>query len=896
MINRETEDRRQETVDGVEILFSEHRTKDMTRTIYIIGLFFFLAGLPSQLTAQAQRSSAGEPFSIWMEPNTDDFATIQQQAEAYFEGRDKGRGTGYKQWKRWEYLNSRRLTEDGKITNHAVRNWDAFMEYSAAQGNQGTRATNGSWYFLGPTNWTNSTTGWGYNPGVGRVNCIAFHPTDANILWVGLPSGGLWKTINHGGNWYSLTDGIPSIGVSGIVVHPTSPNVIYILTGDGDGADTYSIGVLKTFDGGTSWYETGLTWDISTEVRGYKLIMDPSNSSEIWAVTNIGLYRTTNSGSTWDLMLSGSFRDLEFKPGSPSTMYAATSSNFYRSTDGGANWTLITSGLPSGEQRIAIGVSPDNSAYVYLVCGPGGALGDSTFRGLYRSFDSGLSFTLRSTEPNILGGSNNGGGSGNQSWYDLAIAVSRTDVGTLICGGINTWRSVSYGVSWSIRSHWRTTSIPAGVDYVHADIHALEVNPLNNRLYAGSDGGIFWSTDFGTNWTDMTSGLGATQWYKIAGFEGNSSLIIGGTQDNGSNKYTGSYTITHMLGADGMDCAISHTNSNTLYSFMQNGALFRSTNGGDNYTEITPSGSSGSWVTPIVMDPNNSSVLIAGYSDVYRTTNSGSSWANLGSNGSAAVAISPASSTIFYAANGSTLQRTSTTGITWTTISGGLPSLPITGIAIDPQAANQVWVSFGNFSDGNKVFFTSDASASPVVWTNISGSLPNTPVNCIVTDDGTGTDNVLYIGTDIGVFYRDATLGDWIPFSNWLPTVPVFDLEINNTSSVITAGTYGRGLWRSSMYTDCVPTWTLGGTGHVGYSYYQASDYISSSRTFDVGVGQEAFYKAGNYILLTQGFKVQNGSKFKAFIGPCGAGIPSFDGTTFIGTFAGPLSEMDGGF
>jgi hypothetical protein len=259
----------------------------MNRTIYTLALLLFLSGMHGELPAQqSQRSDMGEPFSIWLEPDTDDFETIRQQAEAYFEGRDKGRGTGYKQWKRWEYLNSRRLTVDGKTTNHAARNWEAFMEYSASQGARGTRATNGSWYFLGPTNWTNSTTGWGYNPGVGRVNCIAFHPTDPNTIWVGLPSGGIWKTTNHGSSWFSLSDGIPSIGVSGIVVHPSNPNIIYILTGDGDAADTFSTGVLKTYDGGSTWYETGLTWDISSQVRGYKLIIDPASSGEIWAVTN----------------------------------------------------------------------------------------------------------------------------------------------------------------------------------------------------------------------------------------------------------------------------------------------------------------------------------------------------------------------------------------------------------------------------------------------------------------------------------------------------------------------------------------------------------------------------------------------------------------------------------
>lgn len=861
------------------------------RTIQAFLLLVFLYFTPAVTGQLQQASEIAMPNAIWLEPQTDDFETIRQQAEAWFEGKEKGRGTGYKQWKRWEYFNERRLTPDGKVTNTSTKNWDAYMAYTNGAAGREITVTNGSWYTLGPVNWSNPWTG--YNPGIGRVNCIAFHPTDPNTIWVGLPAGGLWKTTNHGTSWTSLTDGLPSIGVSGIVVNTSNTNIIYILTGDGDAGDTRSIGVLKTTNGGTTWFSTGLSYDVTDDVRGYKLIKHPTNNSILWAVMTNGLWRTTNSGADWTNMRTGSYRDLEFKPGDASIVYASSTSSFFRSVDGGDIWTTITSGLPTGETRIAIGVSPANSTYVYLLCGPGGSGGAGTFKGVYRSFDSGLNFGLKSTTPNILGGSNTGGGDGDQAWYDLSIAVSRTDVADMVTGGINIWRSLDFGSTWDIRSHWKTTAMPAGVDYVHADIHALEINPINNRLYVGCDGGIFWSDNFGTDWYDISSGLGPTQWYKISGFESNPSLIIGGTQDNGSNKYTGSTTITHMLGADGMDCAISHANSNTFFSMQQDGALFRSTNGGSSFSYIQPAGSTGSWVTPVLMDPTNANILYIGYSDVYRTANGGTIWTNLGSDGRGELAMGTNNTAVIYASVGSTLQRTANTGSSWTTISGGLPALTITGIAVDPQASNQVWVCVGGFSNGQKVYFTPDASASPVVWTNVTGSLPNTIMNCIVTDNGLGTDNVLYVGTDIGVFYRDATLSDWVPFSNWLPVVPVFDLEINNTSALITAGTFGRGLWRSQTYTSCVPSWTLSGGAAPGYSYYQASNFINSTRVFNEGIGQEGIFKAANQITLLPGFNVTGGSKFKAMLGACGAGIPGFDAGTISGTYAGPMPGIE---
>jgi len=209
----------------------------MKRKILITIIFL----IPCFLYLSAQESAT----DIWLNSNTNDFKTIQQNAEAYFKNKDKGRGSGYKQWKRWEYINENRLTSDGRITNHTLRNWEAWQQYLNAnpkyKSSKGAGVTNGSWYSLGPSSYT--TSNHGYSPGMGRVNCIAFHPTNPNTYYVGTPAGGLWKTTNDGSSWGSLCNGIPSIGISGIVVHPTNPNIIYILTGDGDGGDTHSIGV-----------------------------------------------------------------------------------------------------------------------------------------------------------------------------------------------------------------------------------------------------------------------------------------------------------------------------------------------------------------------------------------------------------------------------------------------------------------------------------------------------------------------------------------------------------------------------------------------------------------------------------------------------------------------------
>ena len=201
-------------------------------------------------------------YDLWLNSDTNDFETIRQNTEAHFEGKYKGRGSGYKQWKRWEYLNEHRLSPDGKVTNHTLLNWLAYQKYLEKNPKYKepgpTDFNTGFWSFLAPTSYMNGN---GWNPGVGRVNCIAFHPTDPYTIYIGTPAGGIWKTAEDGTIWTSLCNGIPSIGVSDIVIHPANPNIIYILTGDGDGGNTLSVGVLKSNDGGASWSETGLTFD-----------------------------------------------------------------------------------------------------------------------------------------------------------------------------------------------------------------------------------------------------------------------------------------------------------------------------------------------------------------------------------------------------------------------------------------------------------------------------------------------------------------------------------------------------------------------------------------------------------------------------------------------------------
>jgi len=716
---------------------------------------------------------------------------VQQLAESYFENIDKGRGSGYKQYKRWEHRMERLVNEDGLINKNFSRmTWDAGIRANAINPSS-TNSRMAGWMDLGPTSYTNGNSG--YNGGLGRVGVVAFHPTDANTLYVGTPAGGMWKSTNGGSNWSPMSDALASIGVSGIAVDHTTPNTVYILTGDGDGGQTKSIGVMKSIDGGATWATTGLSWGVSSNNRGYKLLMHPTNSSIMLAVTTSGILKTNDGWATWSNVQGGSFRDIEFKPGDPTTMYASTTATFYRSTDTGSSWGTISSGLPTGENRAALGVSPANSNYVYYLAGP--ATGAGSFKGIFRSTDSGLTFSAMATTPNILGYPTNGSDSSSQSSYDLALAVNPSSANNIITGGINVWRSTDGGVNNTAVSQWNQ---PTGAfEYVHADIHELTYNPVDGKLYVGSDGGVSVSSDNGQTFTNIWDGLQIMQFYRIAGVEANPNLIIGGTQDNGTNVYSGSPNIQHIYGADGMDCVIDYNNNSTLYFAFQGGGFRKSTNGGTTSFNIKPGGSSGAWVTPYAMDANSPSIIYGGFSDVYRSANGGSSWTNLGSDGRGALAIGTDDPSRLYAAVGSGIQMSANTGGSWTTVTGSWPGLTITFIAVDPNDAQRVWITLGGYTAGQKVYESTNAGTS---WTNISGTLPNVPALSVAHQDTSGTPmDAIYVGMDVGVYYQ-SDVTPWQLHETGLPNTPIYDLEINETNQKIIAGTFGRGLWEAPLF------------------------------------------------------------------------------------------------
>lgn len=805
-------------------------------------------------------------MEMWKDPQGHTFYDIQKAFNEYFETHEPAKGTGYNQFKRWEYYMEPRVGPEGKIMNPQVKTFNNYLEYvqenSFNDPGQRTASLNGDWTFFGAQDHIKGNQG--YNGGIGRINIVAFHPTNSAIIYAGAPAGGLWRSTNTGSTWTPLTDGIDFWGVSGIVIDPTDTDIIYILTGDGDGSSSRSAGVWKSLNGGSTWSPTGLSINYETSTTdGYKLLMDPTDNNTLYAVMTNGLHKSTDAGATWSVIRAGSYRDMEFKPGDANTLYLSSTNTIYRSNNAGSTWTTVTT--ISGANRIALGVTPANSNYVYALCGP--STGTGSFKGVYRSTNSGVSFTLRGTSPNILGYSNTGNDNSNQSSYDLAIAVSPTNAEQIFTGGINVWTSTNGGTSFSIQSYWIEGS--AGFEYTHADIHELVFD--GNVLYCGSDGGVYRTTDYGVNWNDISSGLAITELYRFGGTPQNTGLYVGGAQDNGSNKWTSpipDLVMEHIDGADGMEAAVDPTNTNTLYTTRQFGSLFRSTNGGTTHTGISPGIlGGGNWVTPFILNPARPQTLIAMYSDVGVSYNQGTSWVNLSSGAvtggsSNCLAIAPSDTNTIYAVKSSAVWKTNNFGTTWTNITAGLPGGTYSYIAVDPNDADRIYVTRQSWTANNKIWRSTNGGTT---WTNFSGAtLPNVPANCVVAD-GTG-DHGVYLGTDAGVYYYDDGQADWIDFSNGLPFCRVMEMEINPLASQLRAATYGRSIWESDLYGGCPADLTL--TGPLsGTQVITASNTITSTNS--ILAGADITFSAGTSITLNPGFDQALGSEFHAVMSGC---------------------------
>ena len=715
---------------------------------------------------------------------------------------------GVELFQRWEAFMAPRVYPSGNMTlpYSSYTNFKRWLSAHSGAGRSGSLApvaggntggnSGGNWMAIGPVGKPS-----GLSTGTGRLNFLKFDPINAAIMWVGAPDGGLWKSTDSGASWSTNTDFLSVIGCSDIVIDPTNTNNMYLVTGDRDGQDRYSIGILKSTNGGLTWNPTSLVFQLSDYHYITRLLMDPNNPLVMIASSNTGTYRTTDG---WATYTTGHFpggntprlRDMKAKPFDFNTVYAARDT-FWKSTDGGLNWAPVISNLPtSNVRRISIGVSPANGNLVYALIGNDS---DHGFLGFYKSSDAGNTFTFMSDSPNILGWQPDGSDAGGQDWYDLAIVVSPTDSNRVTVGGVNHWQTTDGGSTWQNLSYWAS-----GI--VHADVHDLNYLPGSGSvLFSCNDGGIFKSWDNGTNWTDISHNLTIGQVVGIGLSATSPGRVVEGEQDNGTNLRAGT-SWSNIYGGDGGQCFIDRTNDNTIYVQYVNGAFARSDNGGGSFSSIAGSLPSGfdfysSWIQDPVMSTR---IYVGGYNPAYVSSDKGNTWTALASSpgtGSVlALAVAPSNNNVIYTVQYDAIAKSTDGGLTFSNITGALPtSAAFSNIAVSNTNADHIWVTYSGYSAGDKVYKSTDGGTT---WTNVSAGIPNVPINTLVYMSGSAIEEI-YIGGDLGVFYLNNNLSAALPFMTGLPNVAMKQLQIFLPTRKIRAATYGRSVWESDLFSNC---------------------------------------------------------------------------------------------
>lgn len=744
-------------------------------------------------TAQNWLSLIPEPSKN--EPKFKDFSNAFYE---YWNTHEHQNGQAYKHFKRTEWYVEPRLDETGEVP--AGIYYDE-IEKITRQRKEKDNAW-GEWTNLGPAftpNWMNQTR----LSGSGRLDCVEFHPGDTSIIWVGAHSGGFWKSTDGGISWYTTTDHLPSIGVSAMVVHPQNPDILYIGTGDRDSFVDFGIGVLKSFDGGETWEQTGLIHQLPENKIINKLLIHPNSPEVLYAATSHGIFKTHDDGANWSLIQSGHYKDIVFKPNDPETLFATSfsfygNSRIYKTIDAGENWLDISSTVipPSSVCRMALGVTPSNPEILYALCSR--SYPNSNLYGLFKSTDAGETWEqiVSGDDLNLLGRSAYGTDTEGYGWYTLTIAVSPSDENLIFTGGINLWKSTNGGLDWQILTH-ENPNIP-NVYNTWVDYHDLRFRPGTEQLFCCHDGGIIKTYDYGAIFSNITNGLEILQIYKIGLSATNEEKALCGDQDQFTMYKNGDEWHCMPYGESGENF-FDYTNPQTFYMSGYGGGLRRTLNGGTSASNITPSGQSFYlWLAPFIIHPTDPNTIFVGINDVFKSVNQGTQWTKISDNLSSSqliiLEIAPSDPQVMVAGGNSSLRKTTDGGQTWSTILPGLPAGRITDMCISSANPAHFYVTAGGFTGTSKVYESLNGGDS---WENITLNLPNVPATCISYQDG--TNDAVYVGTDLGVYYKNNDLEEWIDFSNGLPNVVLGEIEIHYGTSKLRAGTYGRGLWESPL-------------------------------------------------------------------------------------------------
>lgn len=694
----------------------------------------------------------------------------------------------------------------------------AFHQFTLQSRKQNYRSVQSisGWHSLGPNN-----VG-------GRVLSLAIDPDNPNIIWAGAASGGLWKSTTGGAGaaaWSMVSTGFPTLSVSAIAIDTMTPAVMYIGTGEislyqrpligvRGARASYGMGILKSTDSGVTWDTTSLTWSFSAITAVEKIAINPLNHFTLYAATSEGTYKSINAGGTWTQIFSEPMAmDIAINPADTTILYVACGNynstpnpGLYKSMNAGQTWSQLTSGLPvSNFGRTALAISPSNPSIVYAGIADAASQG---MQGLFRTSNGGSSWTLVNSINYVR----------DQGWYNNVVAVHPTNPNLVYCAGIDVYRSTNGGANLSQVSNWMagydyvTPGGPEGAsNYSHADHHALAFDPVDPQtIYFGNDGGVFRTTDGGSTFAGRNGGFVTTQFYPgLACSASDSTVALGGLQDNGVLLYEGTAAWYKAMGGDGGWCVIDQTNDNIMYGEYINLALSKSTDRGYSFIP-SDAGLPGvaNFIAPFVIAPSNHNILYAGANTVYKSTNQAGSWfktnggVSLNGTNISAIAVSFSSADTVLAATGSgglgdnplfQIFASTNGGASWSNVTDALPNRYPTCLAFDPQSAKTAYVTFSGYGTPH-VYKTTNIGAS---WTNASGNLPDIPTQCIKVNPDRPM--ILYAGTDLGVFQSIDGGTSWQDYNEGMPLAMIHDLSFSPANNSLRTATHGLGVYERPL-------------------------------------------------------------------------------------------------
>jgi Sortilin, neurotensin receptor 3, len=711
--------------------------------------------------------------------------------------------------------------EDPLCTPEAPGEWKANQDISggvglperallrAAEQARGLGGDGPAWTAEGPTNIG------------GRVTGVAVDPQQAGTVYAAAASGGVWKSTDQGATYqpswpatFPQATGAIAAGRDG---------AIYVGTGEanpGGGSMTYEgDGVYRSTDHGAHWRHLGLSGAATIGA----IAVDPTNPQRVYVAATgsvfrddgqRGVDRSTDGGAHWKLVLAGATPatgavDVQIDPTNPSRIfasmwdrrrvpnlrtYAGVGSGLYRSTDGGSHWQRLqnvtslapgdTVGLTSAPTlgRIGIGVSATIPGRVYVITATYRPFGDEL--GFYRSDDAGDSFAAATKA-----------GAGGDIWWTGKVWVDPADGNHLFVPGVNLRESIDGGTTWR-----NTTGM-------HVDHHAMAWDPkVPGRVYEGNDGGAYRSDANGATGTWVKGTVEPwSQFYSVAVSAQDPTRISGGLQDNGSVRTWGGVPWNSFGGGDGEQNLINPVNQDIVFNCSQFGACRRSVNGGTNFQGLAGRVADRyNWFAPLEFAADDPSVVYSGGNILNRSTNGGQTYTPISPDLSGGPGPDPVypfgtlttvgssrtdPSEIVAGTDDGRVVLTRDLGTTWTVLRTG--GQWVTRVKVDPTNPGRIWVTLSGYRAGTgdgHVLVTDNRGRS---WRDVTGRLPNAPVNDVVIGPG----RAVYVATDVGVFRSTDADRNWTRVGAGLPLAAVTDIEYNTTSGRLFAATFGRGVY-----------------------------------------------------------------------------------------------------